>query len=100
MGWVSIEAARGNARLIGVAVIQRVSFLRRKNFYARTTESGFVEWNGVVAQLVERLVRNEKVRGSIPLGSTIFPLNPRGFPPEAVLHSYFRRGITLLPLSL
>ena len=26
--------------------------------------------NGVVAQLVERLVRNEKVRGSTPLGST------------------------------
>ena len=25
---------------------------------------------GVVAQLVERLVRNEKVRGSTPLGST------------------------------
>ncbi len=28
------------------------------------------DWCGVVAQLVERLVRNEKVRGSIPLGST------------------------------
>ena len=27
--------------------------------------------NGVVAQLVERLVRNEKVAGSIPVGSTI-----------------------------
>ena len=27
---------------------------------------------GVVAQLVERLVRNEKVRGSNPLGSTSF----------------------------
>ena len=27
--------------------------------------------DGVVAQLVERLVRNEKVRGSNPLGSTI-----------------------------
>src|SRR5688500_4328714 len=27
-------------------------------------------WCGVVAQLVERLVRNEKVRGSNPLGST------------------------------
>jgi hypothetical protein len=26
---------------------------------------------GVVAQLVERLVRNEKVAGSIPVGSTI-----------------------------
>ena len=26
--------------------------------------------DGVVAQLVERLVRNEKVRGSIPLNST------------------------------
>ena len=27
--------------------------------------------NGVVAQLAERLVRNEKVAGSIPVGSTI-----------------------------
>jgi hypothetical protein len=27
---------------------------------------------GVVAQLVERLVRNEEVRGSTPLGSTTF----------------------------
>ena len=27
--------------------------------------------DGVVAQLVERLVRNEKVAGSIPVGSTI-----------------------------
>ena len=27
-------------------------------------------WRGVVAQLVERLVRNEKVRGSTPLDST------------------------------
>ena len=40
--------------------------------------SGFVwqkmnaclDGNGVVAQLVERLVRNEKVAGSIPVGST------------------------------
>src|SRR5260370_16302057 len=44
----------------------------------RTTD----RWNGVVAQLVERLVRNEKVAGSIPVGSTIrFPsengINPR-----------------------
>jgi hypothetical protein len=30
------------------------------------------DFRGVVAQLVERLVRNEKVRGSTPLGSTIF----------------------------
>ena len=29
------------------------------------------ELDGVVAQLVERLVRNEKVAGSIPVGSTI-----------------------------
>jgi hypothetical protein len=28
--------------------------------------------NGVVAQLVERLVRNEKVAGSNPVGSTSF----------------------------
>ena len=31
---------------------------------------------GVLAQLVERLVRNEKVRGSNPLGSTRFFLLP------------------------
>ena len=30
---------------------------------------------GVLAQLVERLVRNEKVRGSNPLGSTSLYLN-------------------------
>ncbi len=30
--------------------------------------------DGVVAQLVEHLVRNEKVRGSTPLGSTILSL--------------------------
>ena len=29
-------------------------------------------WPGAVAQLVARLVRNEKVRGSIPLSSTNF----------------------------
>src|SRR2546425_12000215 len=32
---------------------------------------------GVVAQLVERLVRNEKVAGSIPVGSTILRSEPR-----------------------
>ena len=32
---------------------------------------------GVVAQLVERLVRNEEVRGSTPLGSTILRSEPR-----------------------
>ena len=35
------------------------------------------KWNGVVAQLVERLVRNEKVAGSIPVGSTILRSEPR-----------------------
>jgi hypothetical protein len=29
-------------------------------------------WNGAVAQLGERVVRNDEVRGSIPLGSTSF----------------------------
>jgi hypothetical protein len=33
---------------------------------------------GVVAQLVERLVRNEKVRGSNPLGSTSLRSEQRG----------------------
>ncbi len=36
--------------------------------------------DGVLAQLVERLVRNEKVRSSSLLGSTIFPLNLMGKP--------------------
>src|SRR5215510_3634416 len=41
---------------------------------------------GAVAQLGERLVRNEEVRGSIPLGSTIPPLDSLGepwFPPSS-----------------
>ena len=33
-------------------------------------EEAYILVDGVVAQLVERLVRNEKVRGSIPLNST------------------------------
>jgi hypothetical protein len=32
-----------------------------------------VPGDGAVAQMGERLVRNEEVRGSIPLGSTISP---------------------------
>ena len=40
--------------------------------------------DGVVAQLVERLVRNEKVAGSIPVGSTsLMAGNPR----DLKLHS-------------
>ena len=35
--------------------------------------------DGVVAQLVERLVRNEKVAGSIPVGSTKIPVFSKGF---------------------
>ena len=31
-------------------------------------------WNGAVAQLGERVVRNDEVSGSIPLGSTSLPL--------------------------
>ena len=31
-------------------------------------------WNGAVAQLGERVVRNDEVRGSIPLSSTIIYL--------------------------
>ena len=34
---------------------------------------------GAVAQLGERRVRNAKVRGSIPLGSTTFPIVPLAF---------------------
>ena len=32
------------------------------------------EWRGAIAQLGERLVCNQKVTGSIPVGSTIFEL--------------------------
>src|ERR1700712_4160540 len=39
--------------------------------------SGAVRWNGAVAQLGERLVRNEEVSGSIPLSSTIPPYQSR-----------------------
>jgi hypothetical protein len=42
---------------------------RRRRF--EVFGGGVSRWVGVVAQLVERLVRNEKVRGSTPLGSTI-----------------------------
>ncbi len=39
-----------------------------------------MSWNGAVAQMGERVVRNDEVRGSIPLGSTrrvlIFTLTP------------------------
>ena len=38
---------------------------------------------GAVAQLVERVVRNDEVRGSTPLGSTRHrPGNDRGDPPN------------------
>lgn len=36
--------------------------------------------SGAVAQLGERLVRNEEVSGSIPLGSTIFRKPPDNLP--------------------
>ena len=39
----------------------------RRNFRVTTT---VVAFGGAVAQLGERLVRNEEVRGSNPLGST------------------------------
>ena len=32
--------------------------------------AGAKTWNGAVAQMGERVVRNDEVRGSIPLGST------------------------------
>jgi hypothetical protein len=42
--------------------------LRGALFYEKGMRPFLVD--GVVAQLVERLVRNEKVAGSIPVGST------------------------------
>ncbi len=37
---------------------------------ARPGWEGRESWNGAVAQMGERVVRNDEVRGSIPLGST------------------------------
>ena len=39
---------------------------------ADASADGESTWNGAVAQLGERVVRNDEVRGSIPLGSTRF----------------------------
>ncbi len=39
---------------------------------ARTGIIRGATWNGAVAQMGERVVRNDEVRGSIPLGSTRF----------------------------
>jgi hypothetical protein len=44
----------------------------RRNFRATTVVVAL--FGGAVAQLGERLVRNEEVRGSNPLGSTMFPI--------------------------
>jgi hypothetical protein len=38
--------------------------------------AGARTWNGAVAQLGERVVRNDEVSGSIPLGSTSFLAPP------------------------
>jgi hypothetical protein len=52
--------------------------------------------DGAVAQLVERLVRNEKVRGSNPLGSTTLPLEALDMafkqrrPPDGLVHHSVR----------
>ena len=47
---------------------------------------------GAVAQLGERLVRNEEVRGSIPLGSTTLPgRSDRKIPLRFLVHRMRRR---------
>jgi hypothetical protein len=51
-----------------------------------------VELAGVVAQLVERLVRNQQVRGSNPLGSTILC-------PEPALGGFERRMVSSIALA-
>jgi hypothetical protein len=61
------------------------SALRGSRFYAKTLRVGNLV-DGVVAQLVERLVRNEKVRGSIPLDSTILQFNPSKGSVSRVVH--------------
>ena len=54
----------------------------RRNFRATTVVVAL--FGGAVAQLGERLVRNEEVRGSNPLGSTIQAFQRQRF---------YRRGI-------
>ena len=58
-------------------LMHRETFLEMKNRFKLASPADcsilFRDWCGVVAQLVERLVRNEKVAGSIPVGSTILP---------------------------
>ena len=74
----------GNVWRMGTSACQWRAILR-----FNTPLSG----DGVVAQLVERLVRNEKVRGSNPLGSTIFPakrLFPLHGPPPGVVRLLHR----------
>ncbi len=60
-----MNSEKAGLRLTLVAVVSELRVRRR---YANTIA---VRTDGVVAQLVERLVRNEKVAGSIPVGSTI-----------------------------
>jgi hypothetical protein len=54
-----------NSQLTG----EFISRLRRATFSGNVVSS-LTDKTGVVAQLVERLVRNEKVAGSNPVGST------------------------------
>ena len=60
---------------------------------------------GVLAQLVERLVRNEKVRGSNPLGSTILKIEKflkenKGSPNSEITSNFSKcNRATLKPLS-
>jgi hypothetical protein len=52
----------------------------RRDFSRNDVKS--LRFGGAVAQLGERLVRNEEVRGSNPLGSTIQPLRGHFFRQE------------------
>jgi hypothetical protein len=70
----------GKIDFFAAPVLPRTICLALERYYARFPPIG-----GVVAQLVERLVRNEKVRGSTPLGSTSLR------PLPSVLGIYFLR---------
>src|SRR6266478_851252 len=59
-----------NPRIGGQDWHLKVVFTKTRLAILRLPGNLPVDWFGVVAQLVERLVRNEKVRGSTPLGST------------------------------
>lgn len=68
LGWMTLDSERGPVRAYdGGAPPGDRRFQARLDLKPISAAAG---GRGALAQLVERFVRNEKVRGSIPLGST------------------------------